>query len=103
MRIVVGGADGALGRGVSARLVTLGHDVVGIGARRPESWPGSVEFVTATEYLADAVKGADALLHCGGIRGLGDTAAGVGRVVVLAGGVGATPDGAVVVGTALVL
>lgn len=66
MRIVVGGADGAIGRGVSARLVSLGHDVVGIGARRPESWSGAVEFVTSTDYAADAVKGADAVLRCGG-------------------------------------
>lgn len=103
MRIVVGGADGAIGRGVSARLVSLGHDVVGIGARRPESWSGAVEFVTSTDYVADAVKGADAVLHCGGTRGLDGAAAAVDRVVVLADGADATPGGAIVVRTALVL
>lgn len=102
MRIVVGGADGALGRGVSARLVSLGHDVVGVGARRPESWSGAVEFVTSTEY-GDAVEGADAVVHCGGTRGLGEASAEVGRVVVVADGTEPTPDGAVVVRTALVL
>lgn len=103
MRVVVGGADGALGRGVSARLVSLGHDVVGIGARRPESWSGAVEFVTSTDYVVDAVKGADAVLHCGGTRGLDAAADGVDRVVVLADGTDVIPDGAIVVRTALVL
>ncbi|TPG35160.1 PEP-utilizing enzyme [Mycolicibacterium hodleri] len=64
MRIVVTGADGALGRGVAARLVSLTHDVVGIGASRPESWPGSVDFVVSDGYDADVLKGADAVLHC---------------------------------------
>jgi len=103
MRIVVGGADGAIGRGVSARLVSLGHDVVGIGARRPESWSGAVEFVTSTDYVVDAVTGADAVLHCGGTRGLDAAAAEVGRVVVLADGTETAPDGAIVAHTALVL
>ena len=63
MRIVVTGADGALGRGVAARLISLAHDVVGIGVRRPESWPGSVDFVVSRRgYDADVLKGADAVL-----------------------------------------
>src|SRR5689334_22434111 len=66
MRIVVRGADGAIGRGVSARLVSLGHDVVGVGARRPESWSGAVEFVVAEHCDSDVVAGADAVLRCGG-------------------------------------
>jgi len=108
VRIVVGGADGAIGRGVSARLVTLGHDVVGIGARRPESWPGAVDFVTSEVYPADTTKGADALLHCGGTRGLDAVAADVGRVVVVAptwpvDDAAAAVDRAIVVRTALVL
>ncbi|MEU0497082.1 PEP-utilizing enzyme [Mycobacterium sp. NPDC006124] len=108
MRIVVGGADGAIGRGVSARLVTLGHEVVGIGVRRPESWPGAVEFVTSGTYLADAAKGAEAVLHCGGTRDLDAVAADAGRVVVLAptwpaDDTAAPVDGAIVVRTALVL
>lgn len=64
MRIVVTGADGALGRGVAARLVSRAHDVVGVGPYRPESWPGSVDFVVASGYEADTFKGADAVLHC---------------------------------------
>ncbi|MDX1889375.1 PEP-utilizing enzyme [Mycolicibacterium sp. 050158] len=66
MRIVVTGADRAVGRGVAARLVGMAHDVVGVGARRPESWPGPVDFVIDTAYEADVLKGADAVLHCGG-------------------------------------
>jgi phosphohistidine swiveling domain-containing protein/nucleoside-diphosphate-sugar epimerase len=88
MRIVVTGADGALGRGVAARLVSLAHDVVGVGARRPESWPGSVDFVVGPGYDADTMKGADAVLHCAGPgRDTGAlltalAAADVGRLVV---------------------
>ena len=52
MRIVITGADCAVGRGVAARLVSLANDVVGVGERRPESWPGSVVFITAD--VADA-------------------------------------------------
>ena len=66
MRIVVTGADGAIGRGVAARLVSLSHDVVGVGEQRPESWPGAVDFVVARRATADVLKGADAVLHAGG-------------------------------------
>lgn len=66
MRIVITGADGAIGRGVAARLVSLANDVVGVGARRPESWPGSVDFVVAEHCDSDVVTGADAVLRCGG-------------------------------------
>ena len=66
MRIVVTGADGPIGRGVAARLVSLSHDVVGVGEQRPESWPGAVDFVVARRATADVLKGADAVLHAGG-------------------------------------
>ena len=46
MRVVVTGADTLLGQGVALRLASLGHDVTGVGSRRPESWPGSVAFST---------------------------------------------------------
>ncbi|MCW2516963.1 MAG: hypothetical protein JWR11_6005 [Mycobacterium sp.] len=81
MRVVVTGADTAIGRGVAARLVSLGHDVVGVGVRRPESWPGSIDFVVSRQLDVDVAKGADAVLRCGGdtdVRGLD-----VDRVVVL--------------------
>jgi phosphohistidine swiveling domain-containing protein/nucleoside-diphosphate-sugar epimerase len=87
MRIVVSGADRAIGRGVAARLVSLSHDVVGVGARRPESWPGSVDFVVGPRCDADVLKGADAVLHCGGpVEDLAEmsAAADVGRLVVVA-------------------
>jgi phosphohistidine swiveling domain-containing protein len=92
MRVVVAGVDGPVGRGVAARLVSLGHDVVGVGALRPESWPGSVVFITAEVTDAATLKyvlvGADAVAHCGqdaaGAAVLAETAAaaGIERVVV---------------------
>ncbi|HYO01438.1 MAG TPA: PEP-utilizing enzyme [Mycobacterium sp.] len=89
MRIVVTGADGAIGRGVAARLVSLTHDVVGVGVRRPDSWPGSVDFVVSEGYDADVMKGADAVLHgaanSASVTALLDAvaAADVGRLVVV--------------------
>ena len=94
MRVVVAGVDGPVGQGVAARLVSLGHDVIGVGARRPESWPGSVVFLemdvrdaaTMRHVLVDAA----VVAHCGTdvaeTAVLVDTAAeaGIGRVVVAA-------------------
>lgn len=64
MRVLVTGADGPVGRGVALRLAGLGHDVTGVGARRPESWPGTVGFVDAVDPAAVfdvvALCGADA-------------------------------------------
>jgi phosphohistidine swiveling domain-containing protein len=92
LRVVIAGVDGPVGQGVAARLVSLGHDVVGIGSRRPESWPGSVVFITADVADAATLKhvlvGADAVAHCGhdaaGTAVLVDTAtaAGIDRIVV---------------------
>ncbi len=66
MKIVVTDADGPVGRGVAMRLVSLGHDVVGVGSRRPESWPGSVDFVLARagETVPPVLDGADAVVQC---------------------------------------
>ncbi|KAA0079672.1 NAD-dependent epimerase/dehydratase family protein [Mycolicibacterium sp. P9-64] len=92
MRVVVAGVEGPVGQGVAARLVSLGHDVIGVGPRRPESWPGSVVFITADvtddATLTHVFMGAVAVVHCGpedeGTSVLVDTAAaaGVGHVVV---------------------
>jgi phosphohistidine swiveling domain-containing protein len=68
MRVLVVGAGGTLGRGVALRLVSLGHHVVGLGARRPESWPGSVEFATS---VADS-SGFDAVAMCADVDVPGD-------------------------------
>ncbi|EPZ65073.1 hypothetical protein TBKG_00410 [Mycobacterium tuberculosis '98-R604 INH-RIF-EM'] len=38
MRIAVTGASGVLGRGLTARLLSQGHEVVGIARHRPDSW-----------------------------------------------------------------
>ncbi len=89
MRIVVTGADGAIGRGVAARLVSLAHDVVGVGVRRPDSWPGSVDFVVSQRCDAEVLKGADVVLQSAAtsanVASLLDamTAANVGRLVAV--------------------
>jgi nucleoside-diphosphate-sugar epimerase/phosphohistidine swiveling domain-containing protein len=66
--IAVTGASGVLGRGLVARLLSQGHDVVGIARHRPESWPSTAEFVAADIRDAAAVRravaGADVVAHC---------------------------------------
>lgn len=68
MRIAVTGASGVLGRGVVGRLLSLGHDVVGLARQRPDSWPSAAEFVSSDIRDAAAVRrvvtGADAVAHC---------------------------------------
>ncbi|MDT5348056.1 MAG: hypothetical protein QOH91_1343, partial [Mycobacterium sp.] len=56
VRIAVTGASGVLGRGLVARLLSQGHDVVGIARHRPESWPSAAEFVAADIRDAAAVR-----------------------------------------------
>ncbi|BCP37157.1 hypothetical protein MINTMi198_25270 [Mycobacterium intracellulare M.i.198] len=68
MRIAVTGASGVLGRGLAMRLLTQGHDVVGLARHRPESWPSAADFVDADIRDAAAVKralaGAEVVAHC---------------------------------------
>ncbi|MGB9222387.1 sugar epimerase family protein [Mycobacterium sp.] len=68
MRIVVTGASGVLGRGLVARLLSQGHDVVGISRHRPESWPSSADFVVGdirdAATVRRAVTGAEVVAHC---------------------------------------
>ena len=68
MRVAVTGASGVLGRGLAARLLSQGHDVVGIARHRPESWSSAAEFVAADIRDACAVKrgiaGTDVVAHC---------------------------------------
>ncbi|WP_297824581.1 sugar epimerase family protein [Mycobacterium sp.] len=68
MRIAVTGASGVLGRGLALRLLTQGHDVVGIARHRPESWSSAADFVAADIRDADAVRhalaGAEVVAHC---------------------------------------
>src|ERR1700709_973437 len=92
MRVVIAGVDGPVGQGVATRLVSLGHDVVGIGLHRPESWLGSVVFITAdvadAATLEHVLVGADAVAHCGpdaaetAVLVATAFAAGIGRIVV---------------------
>ena len=68
MRIAVTGAGGVLGRGLTSRLLSQGHDVIGFARHRPESWPSAAEFVVADIRDPDAVNravaGADVVAHC---------------------------------------
>lgn len=68
MRIAVTGASGVLGRGLTARLLSQGHEVIGFARRRPESWPSAAEFVAAdirdTAAVSRALAGAHVVAHC---------------------------------------
>ena len=68
MRIAVTGASGVLGRGLAARLLSQGHDVVGIARHRPQSWSSAADFVAVdirdTAAVKSAVAGADVVAHC---------------------------------------
>jgi nucleoside-diphosphate-sugar epimerase/phosphohistidine swiveling domain-containing protein len=68
MRIAVTGAGGVIGRGLVARLLSQGHDVVGLARHRPESWPSAADFVAAdvrdAGAVGQAVAGADVVAHC---------------------------------------
>lgn len=76
MRIAVTGASGVLGRGLTARLLSQGHEVVGIARHRPDSWPSSADFIAADIRDATAVEsamtGADVVAHCAWVRGRND-------------------------------
>lgn len=80
MRIAVTGASGVIGRGITARLLSQGHDVVGIARRRPQSWPSAADFVAADIRDADAVGrgigAADVVAHLAWVHSLGDQRAG---------------------------
>ncbi|WP_102417353.1 sugar epimerase family protein [Mycobacterium sp. 4858] len=68
MRIAVTGAGGVLGRGLTSRLLSQGHDVIGISRHRPESWPSAAEFVAGdirdSSAVSRAVAGAEVVAHC---------------------------------------
>jgi nucleoside-diphosphate-sugar epimerase/phosphohistidine swiveling domain-containing protein len=68
VRIAVTGASGVIARGVVARLLSRGHDVVGLARHRPESWPSEADFVQSDARDAAAVRraaaGSDVVVHC---------------------------------------
>src|ERR1700761_2187629 len=68
MRIAVTGASGVVGRGVVPRLLSQGHEVVGLARRRPESWPSAATFVQSdirdAAGVRQAVAGANVVVHC---------------------------------------
>ena len=99
MRIAVTGASGVIGRGVVARLLSRGHDVIGLARHRPESWPNAADFVQGdirdTAGVRRAIAGTDVVVHCarsaarevniGGIANVLDAAAQTGtRRIVFA-------------------
>ena len=68
MRVAVTGASGVIGRGVVARLLSQGHNIVGLARNRPESWPGAADFVQGdirdAAGVRRAVAGTDVVVHC---------------------------------------
>jgi len=68
MRIAVTGASGVVGRGVVVRLLSAGHDVVGMARHRPESWPSAATFVEGdirdAATVRRAMAGAEVVVHC---------------------------------------
>ncbi len=68
MRIAVTGASGFVGRGVVLRLLSAGHDVVGLSRHKPESWPSQAGFVHGdirdAAAVHRAVAGAEVVVHC---------------------------------------
>ncbi|MBW0017018.1 MAG: sugar epimerase family protein [Mycobacterium sp.] len=75
MRIAVTGAGGVLGRGLTARLLSQGHEVIGIARHRPESLPSAADFVASdirdAAAVRHAVAGAEVVVHCAWARSPG--------------------------------
>jgi nucleoside-diphosphate-sugar epimerase len=68
VRIAVTGASGVVGRGVVQRLLSQGHDVIGLARHRPASWPSAASFVQSdirdTTGVDKLVSGAHVVVHC---------------------------------------
>jgi nucleoside-diphosphate-sugar epimerase len=69
MRIVVTGGSGLAGQHIVDDLLDHGLDVVSLDIRAPAERQGEFRQVDLTDYagVEDAVKGADAIVHMGGI------------------------------------
>jgi nucleoside-diphosphate-sugar epimerase/phosphohistidine swiveling domain-containing protein len=68
VRIAVTGASGVIGRGVVLRLLSAGHDVIGLARHRLESWPSEATFVQGdirdAATVQRVVAGAEVVVHC---------------------------------------
>ncbi|CAM2919224.1 hypothetical protein BST27_11575 [Mycobacterium intermedium] len=75
MRIAITGASGVLGRGLAARLLSQGHEVVGLARHRPDSWSSAATFVVGdirdSAAVGRAVAGVDVVAHCAWVRPVG--------------------------------
>ncbi|MBC7156751.1 MAG: NAD-dependent epimerase/dehydratase family protein, partial [Rhodobacteraceae bacterium] len=82
LTLAVTGAGGFIGRHVVAAAAAAGHPVVAVirpGAQAQAGWPGAVavrraDLTGPAAALAQAVAGADAVIHCAGLM-TGDAAA----------------------------
>jgi len=70
MRVIISGASGLIGSALSKELRSGGHDVVALVRRAPNA--GEIQWDPAAGVLAaDALDGADAVVHLAG-AGIGD-------------------------------
>lgn len=66
-KIAITGSTGFVGSNIAAVLSKYGHEVIGIGRRRPQvapAWPITVVDFNDVDSLAAGLGGCDAVVHC---------------------------------------